>query len=134
MKKRLFIGLFAFFVMSLLCITTLSPSAEAKPHIVYHVEHVYLQTPGEATIEGYFVNEGDTDAYAKWVDLDLSLTADNGQLMWSDSGIRHYLDIEVPAYEYVYYTYYIQNDDIPEYHQRFTWKSHTNTHWSTSAG
>ena len=134
MKKRLFMGLLAFFALSLLCLTTFSSSAEAKPHIVYHVEHVYLYSPGEATIEGYFVNEGDTDGYAKWVDLDLTLIADNGQEMWSDSGIRHYLDIRVPAYEYVDYTYYVQNSDLPEYYGKVGFRSHTNTHWSTGAG
>jgi|GEM_PF-644115 len=108
-------------------------SAEAKPNIRYHVEHVYLNSPGVATIEGYFANDGDIDGYAKLVELDLALTADNGQQMWAYSGIRHDVNIEVPANKYVNYTYYVQHKNIPEYHKRFKWKANTNTHWSTSA-
>lgn len=109
-------------------------SAAAKQHIRYSVDHVYLNTPGEATIEGHFTNDGDMTGYVKWVDLDLTLTADNGQQMWAYSGIRHDVNIEVPANKYVNYTIYVQHKNIPEYHKRFKWKANTNTHWSTSAG
>ncbi len=108
-------------------------STEAKAQIRYRVDHVYLNTPGEATIEGHFTNDGDMTGYAKLVELDLTLTADNGQQMWAYSGIRHDVNIEVPANKYVNYTYYVQHKNIPEYHKRFKWKANTNTHWSTSA-
>ncbi|KHM52339.1 hypothetical protein NZ47_05420 [Anaerovibrio lipolyticus] len=109
-------------------------STEAKPNIRYHVENVYLNSPGVATIEGYFANDGNIDGYAKLVELDLTLTADNGQQMWAYSGIRHDVNIEVPANKYVNYTYYVQHKNIPEYHKRFKWKATTNTHSSTKAG
>lgn len=110
------------------------PITPSSQHIRYSVDHVYLNTPGEATIEGHFTNDGDMTGYVKWVDLDLTLTADNGQQMWAYSGIRHDVNIEVPANKYVNYTIYVQHKNIPEYHKRFKWKANTNTHWSTSAG
>ncbi|ORT99324.1 hypothetical protein D081_2053 [Anaerovibrio sp. JC8] len=133
MRKFLFAGMLAVFV-SLLCLTSFSSSAEAKAHIRYHLDHVHLNSAGEAYIEGHFTNDGDTTGYVKWFDTDLSIVADNGQLMWADEGIRHYLDEEVPAYEIVHYDFIIYNEDIPEYHGRYTWKSHTNTHWEGGAG
>ncbi|WP_295916804.1 hypothetical protein [Anaerovibrio lipolyticus] len=134
MKKRLFMGLLAFFTLTVLCFTTFSSSAEAKAQIRYRVDHVYLNTPGEATIEGHFTNDGDTTGYVKWFDIDLTLTADNGQQMWADSGIRHYVEMAVPAHDVVGYTFYIQNPYIPEYHHNFRWRYNTNTHWEGRAG
>lgn len=127
---------FAFFVFAVLCAAVFPTSALAKPLIKMRIEHVYLHEAGEAEIVGYFVNEGDQGAFVKWTELDLTITADNGQQMWSDSGIRHYLDedIYVGPDEYVAYTFYVQNPDIPEYHGHFRWQTHTNTHWEKAAG
>ena len=134
MKKSVF-RFFAFAVFAMLCTMLLPQAAEAKPHILYHVEHVYLNDPGEATIVGYFQNDGDRKAYVKWTEFDLTLTADNGQQMWADTGIRHDLDLEVPAGESVEYTFFIQNPDIPEYHGRFRWRTRNcRTHWDVNAG
>ena len=71
----------------------------------------------------------------KWTDIDLTLIADNGQQMWADKGIRHYVnDVYVPANQYVAYTCYIQNPDIPEYHGKYRHRWHSNTHWEKAAG
>lgn len=127
--------LFAFLVLALLCTAVLPSAAQAKPSIKFSIEHVYMHHAGEVEIVGYFENTGDQGAYAKWVDLNLTLIADNGQQMWSDTGIRHYVDdVYVPAYEYVAYTYYVQNSDIPEYHGKYRHRWHTNTHWEKAAG
>ncbi|WP_407399981.1 hypothetical protein [Anaerovibrio sp.] len=134
MKKRLFVGLLAFFALSLLCVMSFSPSAEAKAKIRYHVDHVRLYSPGQATIEGHFTNDGDSTGYVKWVDLDLTITATNKQQMWAGVGIRHYVEQKVPAYGIVHYNYILKNAGIPEYHKKYNWKSHTNTQWSNKAG
>ncbi len=127
--------LFAFFVFALLCAAAFPTAALARPVIKFSVEHVHLHEAGEAEIVGYFENSGDQGAYVKWTELDLTLTADNGQEMWSDAGIRHYVDdFYVPAGEYIAYTYYVQNPDIPEYHGKYRWRTHTNTHWEKAAG
>ena len=134
MKKSVF-RFFAFAVFAVLCTMLLPQAAEARPHIKFTIEHVYLNDPGEATVVGYIENTGDEGAYVKWTDIDLTLIADNGQQMWSDAGIRHEVDdIYVYPGESVDYTVYIQNPDIPEYHQRFRWRFHTNTHWEKAAG
>lgn len=126
---------FAFFVFALLCAAVFPTAALAKPAIKFTIENVYLNTPGEATLEGYLVNEGDRAAYVKWTTIDLTLTADNGQEMWSDSGIRHEVeDVYVAPGDWVEYTVYIQHPDIPEYHKHFRWRSYTNTHWEVAAG
>ena len=127
---------FAFFVFALLCTATFPTAALAKPHIKFQIEHVYLHEAGEAEIVGYFVNNGDQGAYAKWTELSLTLIADNGQQMWSDAGILHYpdTDIYVGPDEYIAYTFYVQNPDIPEYHGKYRWRYHTSTHWEKAAG
>ena len=127
---------FAFFVFALLCTAAFPTAALAKPHIKFQIEHVYLHEAGEAEIVGYFVNNGDQGAYAKWTELSLTLIADNGQPMWSDAGILHYLDedIYVGPDEYIAYTFYVQNPDIPEYHGAYRWRYHTSTHWEKAAG
>ena len=84
--------MFAFFVFSLLCAAAFPQAALARPVIKFHVQHVYLETPGEATLVGYIENSGDEGAHVKWTDIDLTLIADNGQQMWSDTGIRHEID------------------------------------------
>lgn len=127
--------LFACLVLALLCTAVLPLSAQARPIIKFSIEHVYLHHAGEAEIVGYFENTGDQGAYVKWTDLDLTLIADNGQQMWSDKGIRHYVnDIYVPAHQYVAYTYYVKNPDIPEYHGKYRHRWHSNTHWEKAAG
>lgn len=90
--KSLASKFFAFFVFALLCAAAFPTAALAKPTIKFQVEHVYLYEAGEAEIVGYFENTGDQGAFVKWMDLDLTLIADNGQQMWSDAGIRHYVD------------------------------------------
>lgn len=126
---------FAFFAFALLCTVIFPSSAMARPVIKFTIEHVYLHDAGEAEIVGYFENGGDEGAYVKWTDLDLTLIADNGQEMWSDSGIRHYVDdIYVPADQYVAYTFYVQNQGIPEYHGKYNYRWHTSTHWEKAAG
>ena len=127
---------FAFFVFALLCTAAFPTAALAKPHIKFQIEHVYLHEAGEAESVGYFVNNGDQGAYAKWTELSLTLIADNGQQMWSDAGILHYLDedIYVGPDEYIAYTFYVQNPDIPEYHGKYRWRYHTSTHWEKAAG
>ncbi|MBP3231454.1 MAG: hypothetical protein J6M33_04090 [Anaerovibrio sp.] len=132
--KKMLLGLFTVLAVSMLCMITFSQSVEAKPQIRYHVEKIQLDSPGEATIVGHFSNDGDETGYVKWMDLDLTLIADNGQQMWADTGIRHYVEKMVPAYEMVHYTFYIQNGDIPEYQKKFRWKCHSNTHWEKNAG
>lgn len=126
---------FACLVFALLCTAAFPTAALAKPVIKFFVEHVYLHEAGEAEIVGYFENSGDQGAYAKWTDLDLTLIADNGQQMWSDAGIRHYVDdIYVDPQDYIAYTFYVQNPDIPEYHGKYRWRYHTSTHWEKAAG
>lgn len=133
--KSLTLRLLAVMALALVWAIALPQGAEAKPQIKFTIEHVYLHTAGEAEIVGYFENSGDQGAYVKWTDLDLTLTADNGQEMWSDYGIRHYVeDIYVPAGEYIAYTYYVQHPDIPEYHGKYRYRYHTNTHWEKAAG
>ena len=126
---------FTLLFLTLVITAVMPKSAQARPTIKFRVEHVYLHEAGEAEIVGYFENVGDQDAYVKWTDIDLKLFADNGQEMWSDYGIRHYVeDVYVPAHEYVAYTCYIQHPDIPEYHGKYRFRSHTVTHWEKSAG
>ena len=121
--------------LAMVWVAAFPQGAEAKPHIKFSIEHVYLHGPGEAEIVGYFENSGDQGAYVKWTEIDLTLIAENGQEMWSDTGIRHYVnDIYVPVGEYIAYTCYAQNPDIPEYHGKFRWRTHTNTHWEKAAG
>ncbi|MBQ4421909.1 MAG: hypothetical protein II880_02360 [Schwartzia sp.] len=127
--------LLAFFAFAVLCTVLFPQPAAAKPKVRFTIEHVYLHEAGEAEIVGYFENSGDEAATVEWVDLDLTLLADNGQQMWSDAGIRHYPDgIEVLPGDYVAYTYYVQNPDIPEYHGKYRWRFHSNTHWVRGVG
>ena len=133
--KSLTLRLLAVLVLTLVWAAALPQEAAAKPTIKFSIEHVYLHQAGEVEIVGYFENSGDQGAYVKWTDLDLTLIADNGQEMWSDSGIRTYVgDIYVPAGEYIAYTYYVQNPDIPEYHGKYRYRYHTTTHWEKAAG
>lgn len=126
---------FTLFFFALLVMAATPPSAHAKPVIKFTIEHVYLHEAGEAEIVGYFENVGDQAAYVKWTDIDLALFSDNGQEIWSDYGIRHYVDdVYVPAQGYVAYTCYIQNQDLPEYHGKHRSRWHTVTHWGKSAG
>ncbi len=81
--------LFAFLVLALLCTAVLPSAAQAKPVIKFQIEHVYMHHAGEVEIVGYFENSGDQGAYVKWMDIDLTLIASNGQQMWSDTGILH---------------------------------------------
>ena len=127
--------LFACLVFTLLYTAILPSAAQARPVIKFTIEHVYIHQAGEVEVVGYFENHGDQGAYVKWTDIDLKLIADNGQLMWADAGIRHYVDdVYVPANEYVAYTCYIQHPDIPEYHGKYRHRWHTNTHWEKAAG
>lgn len=113
----------------------LPQEAAAKPYIKFSVEKVHLHHAGEVEVVGYLVNSGDQGAYVKWTDLDITLIADNGQEMWSDYGIRHYVnDVYVPAGEYKAYTCYVQNPNIPSYHGKYRFRCHTNTHWEKNAG
>ena len=126
---------FTLLFFALLVTAVMPPEAQAKPLIKFSIEHVYLHEAGEAELVGYFENTGDQDAFVKWTDIDLTLIADNGQEIWSDYGIRHYVDdVYVPANGYVAYTCYIQNQDIPEYHGKYRSRWHTSTHWGKSAG
>ena len=128
--------LLAFFAFAVLCTVLFPQPAAAKPKVRFTIEHVYLHEAGEVEIVGYFENSGDEAATVEWVDLDLTLLADNGQQMWSDAGILHYLDedIYVGPDEYIAYTFYVQNPDIPEYHGKYRWRYHTSTHWEKAAG
>jgi len=121
---------------AVLCSMLFSAStADARPNIKFHADSVTFEQ-GEATVSGYFENTGDTDGYAKWIQFDLILTADNGQEMWSDYGIFHELDdIYIPAYGAIEYTFYVQSEGIPEYHGKYRWQfKNSRTHWDTSAG
>ena len=127
--------LFVFLVLAVLCTAVWPSTAQARPVIKFTIEYVYIHQAGEVEVVGYFENSGDQGAYVKWTDIDLKLIADNGQLMWADTGIRHYVnDIYVPANEYVAYTCYIQNPDIPEYHGKYRHRWHTKTHCEKAAG
>jgi len=127
--------LFTLFAFALLCAAAFPPSAMAKPIIKYHIEHVHMYNAGEVEVVGYFENTGDEAAYVKWTEVDITLICDNGQQMWSDAGIRHYVDdFYIPPQDYVDYTFYIQNPDIPEYHGKYRSRWHTNTHWERAAG
>ncbi len=134
--KRFLSRFLAFFAVAVLFAAFNPQNAGAAAHILWHTEHVYLNTPGEATVEGYFVNDGDGAGTVSWIEFDLILTADNGQQMWSDTGISHYPDgIEVLPGDYVAYTFYIQNPDIPEYHGHYRWRTTNNrTHWQNAVG
>ena len=127
-----FLSLLAFAV---LCSAFFSaPSAEAKPNISYHVTNVVLETPGEATIEGYFTNEGTTSAYVKCLAFDLVLTGNDGQQLWADYGVEHYIDVFVPAHKSVDYTFYIRSSGLPLYDGNFTWDFKHRIQWDTAAG
>lgn len=125
---------FVLIAFAMFCTTIFSANADAAPSIKYRVTHVRLIDQGELEVQGYFENKGDRDAYAKCITLDLTLIADNGQEMWSDSGIEHYIDVYVPADGALEYTFYVQNEEIPEYHGKFRYRWHTHTNWDTSAG
>lgn len=126
---------FTLLFLTLVITAVMPTSAQARPTIKFSVEHVYLHEAGEAEIVGYFENVGDQAAYVKWTDIDIAVKADNGQEIWSDYGIRHYVDdVYVPADGYVAYTCYIQNRDIPEYHGKISSRWHTSTHWEKNAG
>lgn len=126
----------AFFAIAVL-LTAFNPqNAGAAAHILWHTEHIYLDSPGEATVVGYFENDGDGAGTVSWMEFDLTFTADNGQQMWADTGIRHYPDgIEVWPGNYVEYTFYINNPNIPEYHGKYRWRTTNNrTHWQNAVG
>ena len=113
--RSLALRFLALVALAMVWVAAFPQGAEAKPHIKFSIEHVYLHGPGEVEIVGYFENSGDQGAYVKWTEIDLTLIAENGQEMWSDAGIRHYVkDIYVPVGEYIAYTWYVQNPDIPE--------------------
>lgn len=133
---RLLVSKFLSFVaLAAVCTMIFSATAQANPYIEFQAQTVHLDNEGEATIEGYFENTGDTDAYVKWVEFDLKLTARNGQQMWEDFGIRHYTDVFVPAGETVYYEFSIEDYQIPEYHGKFRSNfQNVRTYWSTAAG
>lgn len=127
--------LFALLFFALLTAAVLPPSAQARPVLSFNIEHVYMREAGELELVGFFTNTGDQAAYVKWTDIDIAVKADNGQEIWSDYGIRHYVDdVYVPADGYVAYTCYIQNRDIPEYHGKISSRWHTSTHWEKNAG
>lgn len=126
--------LLAFFAFAVLCTVFFPQATEAKPNIVYHVQRVSPDAPGEATIEGCFENLGNETAYAKWIDLDLSLMTDSEQQRWQDFGMRHYTDVEVPAHSSVGYTFVAENPALQEYHGKIQWKCVANTHWERGAG
>lgn len=104
-----FMALLAFAV---LCSAFFSAPTAAKPNIACHVTNVILETPGEATIEGYFTNDGTTSAY----------------------GIEHYIDIFVPVHKSVDYTFYLRNTELPLYDGNFTWNFRHSIQWDTAAG
>ena len=127
--------LFAFLALVALCLAAFPAPALAKPVIKYSVEHVYMHEAGEVEVVGSLHNDGDRGAYAKWIKIDLTLIADNGQQMWADSDIVHETgDIYLDPGDAIEYTFYIQNPDIPEYHGKYRWRYHTSTHWETAAG
>ena len=122
-------------VFAVMCSMYFSETTSANPYIIYHIERIRLNNQGEVRIDGYFENTGDTDAYVKWLEFDLILTADNGQEMWSDYGIFHEMDLFIPAYGFEEYTFYIQNPDIPEYRGRFNWQfQNCRINWDLNAG
>lgn len=131
---KLFSKIVAFMAIAAFSAMFFASTASAAPNIKYYVTNVRFVAQGEVEIQGYFENNGDRDAYVKCVTLDLTLIADNGQQMWSDTGINHYIDVYVPAYGAQEYTFYVQNEAIPEYHGKFRYRWHTHTHWDTSAG
>lgn len=133
--KALTLRLLALIALALFCAVALPQGAEAKPHIKFSIERVHMRQAGQVEIVGYFENTGDQGAYVKWTELDITLIASNGQQMWADTGIRHYVnDIYVPAGGYKAYTYRVKNPDIPEYHGKYRYRCHTNTHWGKAAG
>lgn len=133
--KRFLSALVALLMMTVMWAAFIPQEASAKPHILFHVKQVRLVSPGKAAIVGYFANDGDTTGYAKWTELGLILKTDNGRILWQDYGIRHYMDVKVPAHRTVNYTFYVRNSDIPKYNKHFTWRIvKPRTHWSKTAG
>ncbi len=128
----------AVFVFALLCAAVFPTAAQASPSnpgIGFVVENVVLNKRGEAEITGYFLNPDDHGEYAKWIDLNLTLIATDGQEMWSGAGFRHPVnDIYVASYERVAYTFRVRNPDIPEYHDDFRVRWHTDTVSGKNAG
>ena len=100
--------------------------------IVGPISHYFTKKMGFTT--HYFENEGDDGAYVKSVRLDLTLIDEDGQQMWQDYGIRHSLDLYVPAYEVVDYTFFIQEPGIPGYYGTFDYRWRADINWEEIAG
>lgn len=127
--------LFAFSLFAVLCAVVFPQTAAARPIIRFNIESVNLLEAGEAEIVGHFYNEGDQAATVQWLELELTLIADNGQQMWADAGIRHDTDgIEILPGGTVDYVFYIQNPDIPEYHGGYRWRYYVKNHWELGVG
>ena len=123
------------FVLTVLCSVLFPLAAAAKPHIAFRTQHVYLHR-GEAEIVGFFENTGDEMAYAKRFEFDLVLIADNGQQIFADYGIRHYVNsVRVPAGRRITYTFYVRNPRLPDYRGKYSWRIRNPfTTWSKAAG
>ena len=128
----------AVFVFAMLCAAvfpTATQAAASDPGTGFVVENIVLHKSGEAEITGYFENIDDHEEYAKWIDLDLTLIAADGREMWSGVGLRHHVnDVYVAPQERVSYTFHVQDPDIPECHDAFRSRWHTNTCWGKYPG
>ncbi len=133
-------GLFKSTIMTLLAIcmftSTFSLSVTAaQPQIIYHTQQVYLKTPGQATIVGYFENTGDQTGYIKSFQHDLIINnQDDSQLIWRGHNIHYTTNIKVAPQQKVKHVFHVKNKHIPRYTQRYHWQvKNVHFHWNTSA-
>ncbi|MCR5175723.1 MAG: hypothetical protein K6C05_02615 [Anaerovibrio sp.] len=128
-----FLGIIAF---ALMCMAVFPQFAQAKPHITFHADHVYLNDVGRATVTGYFRNSGDKAAYVEWTEFDLEITDKQGNIIWNGVAIRHYpKNIRVPSKTSIPYTFYIKSKKLPRYKKPYSWRtSNERTHWNINAG
>ncbi len=128
--KSTFMAFVAVFVLgSVFCLQ----GAEARPHIIFHVEHVKLTAPGRAAVSGYFENTGDRTAYAKDIQYDLTVSNPNGGIIYQNPSIHQHTNVKVAPNQKVHHTFQIRDSQIPRYKHRYHWHiGNVRTHWHTN--
>ena len=134
--KRMVSRFWLFFAAMAICIAVMPQWAEAKPHIDFRFNNVYLNSPGEITIEGYYENIGDQQANPEWSKFDLAVYDEDGNLLWADTDIYYYPEpMALGPGDMQSFTFYIHNDNIPEYHGKYRWKkTNASTHRKRTFG